>query len=123
MLLCTCGTCRADVLMDKVHIQWHISSVAQVIFSTSCSHYVGPHEKLTPAQFIELLEKSGGSQGHAKLYLLPYKQLNQTQILPDTTCFTPLSEFPRSSLHSMFLFRIFSFPQSTLWMMKLPLSI
>lgn len=80
------------MLTEKVHVQWHIPTVAQVIFSNLSSHYIGPYENVSQAQFVELLEKSGGSKGHAKLYLLPYIQLKQTQIVPDTTCFTPLSE-------------------------------
>ena len=85
----------ADVLIDKVHIQWHIPSVSQVIFSTSCFHYIGPtDENLSQTQLIELLNKSGGSEGHAKLFLLPLNQLQQTGVShPDSTCFTALSEF------------------------------
>lgn len=79
-------------MIDKVHIQWHISSVSQVIFSTACSHYIGPHENLSQTQLVELLDKSGGSEGHAKLYLLPLNQLQQADIPPDSTCFTALSE-------------------------------
>ena len=79
------------MLTEKVHVQWHIPSIGQVIFSTSCAHYIGPHENISHAQFIELLETSGGSKGHAKLYLLPYNQLKQIQVVPDATCFTALS--------------------------------
>ncbi len=80
------------MLIDKVHIQWHVPSVAQVIFSTACSHYICPHENISQAQLIELLEKSGGSKGHAKLFMLPFQQLRQATVPPDTTCFTPLSK-------------------------------
>ena len=79
-------------MTDKVHIQWHIPSVSQVIFSTSCSHCISPHENLSQAQLVELLEKSGGSEGHAKLFLLPLNQLKQADIPPDSTCFTALSK-------------------------------
>lgn len=81
------------MLIDKVHIQWHVPSVAQVIFSTSCSQYIAPHENLSQPQFVELLDKSGGSKGHAKLFMLPFLQLRQPSVPPDITCFTPLSEW------------------------------
>lgn len=111
-----------DVLIDKVHVQWHIPSVAQVVFSTLCSHYIGPHENISHAQFIELLAKSGGSKGHAKLYMLPYNQLKQAQIVPDTTCFTPLSELGCYFGLVRFYYLI-SFLQSTQWMTQSPLLI
>lgn len=85
---------RADVLVDKVHIQWHVPSVSQIIFSTSCSHYISPYENLSQTQLVELLDKSGGTEGHAKLYLLPLNQLQQAEVAPDSTCFTALSKFP-----------------------------
>lgn len=80
-------------MIEKVRIQWHIPSVSQVIFSTSCVHYISPHENFSQPQLVELLDKSGGSEGHAKLYLLPLNQLMQAEIPPDSTCFTALSEF------------------------------
>lgn len=83
----------ANMLIEKVHIQWHIPSVAQVIFSTSCSYFIAPHGNLSQAHLVELLEKSGGSKGHAKLYLLPINQLKQAHVSPDTTFLTSLSEF------------------------------
>ncbi len=80
--------------MEKVRIQWQIPSAGQLIFSTAYSHCVAPHENISHDQFLELLDKSGGSEGHAKLYLLPILQMKQTHVAPDTTCFTPLSELP-----------------------------
>lgn len=92
------------MLIDKVHVQWHIPSVSQVIFSTSCSHYISPHERLSQPQLVEFLEKSGGSVGHAKLYLLPLSQLQQADVTPDSTCFTALSKFLLVITHFHYLF-------------------
>ena len=90
--------CRPDVLIDKVNIQWHTSSASQVIFSTASSHYISPLETISQGQLVELLNKAGGSEGHAKLYLLPIQESLQTSVVPDLICFTPLSE-----LSSLFL--------------------
>ena len=98
------------MLIEKVHIQWHVPPTGQVIFSTSCQYCIAPHENISQAQFVELLEKSGGSKGHAKLYFLPIHQLNVDHVPPDQTCFTPLSEFSIGCLfyiaYEYFLFSV-----------------
>ena len=86
---------RSDILIEKVHLQWRIPSTGQVLFSRSSSHYISPNESISHDQFVELLEHAGGSKGHAKLYLLPVQQLQQTMVEPDTSCFSLLSEFHR----------------------------
>ena len=99
---------RADVLVDKVHVQWHIPSVSQVIFSTSSSHYISPHENILQPQLVEFLDRSGGSEGHAKLYLLPLSQLQQEDVTPDSTCFTALSKFPLVMSQFHFISNLYS---------------
>ena len=110
---------RADVLIDKVYVQWLIPSFSQVIFSASSSHCISPHGNILQPQLVELLDRAGASEGHAKLYLLPLSQLQQEDVTPDSTCFTALSKFPLVMAQFHFIFIL----KSILWKMKYPLSI
>jgi len=90
------GSFSSDLLIEKVCLQWRIPSLGQVVFSSSCPHYIAPTEGISSDQFVELLNKSGGSKGHAKLYLLPIKVVQQnSEVQPDLFCMAQLSEFIR----------------------------
>ena len=81
------------MLIEKIHLQWRIPSTGQVVFSGSCAHYIAPTEGISAEQFVELLNKSGGSKGHAKLYLLPIQVVQQqSNVLPDLFCMAQLSK-------------------------------
>ena len=93
---------RADILVEKVNARWQLHSEEQIIFSTACPHFIASYKTLSTSEFEELLERAGGSHGHAKLYVLPIQQLKETDCNPDTSCFEPLSEFVTETLQGYF---------------------
>ena len=64
-----------------------------VIFSTVHPKYIGAHQQITAEEFASLVKKSGGQDGHAKLYVLTLQHLKvDGPIEPDMSCFEPLSK-------------------------------
>lgn len=69
---------------------WQIPPEYLIIFSPKSPHSVTPRRALTEAEFDDLLMKSGGSHGHAKLYALEIG--HGEELVPDVSCFEPLSK-------------------------------
>lgn len=82
--------CSAETLVEKVCKQWETSQDNHIIFSPKCPHYIAPRRAISEAEFAELVDRSGGSYGHAKLYVLEIAQ--REKMAPDVTCFEQLSE-------------------------------
>ncbi len=82
---------RASTLVDKVHGQWQLAPECHIIFSPSCPHYITSRKPISDSEFEQLLDKSGGSYGHAKLYV--FEICEQTDLSPDVSCLEKLSEY------------------------------
>lgn len=79
-------------LLDKVSSTWNIPQEQIVIFSPVHPKYIGAHQQITDEEFATLVEKSGGQEGHAKLYILTLQHLKADDpIDPDMSNFEPLS--------------------------------
>ena len=85
---------RPSFLKEKVASTWSIPLEEVVIFSTEYPKYIASHQPISDEEFGSLLEKSGGSQGHVRLYVMSVNQIKTGEnVTPDTSCVEPLSEF------------------------------
>ena len=84
--------------MNEILSHTHVPVRSQVLFSTLSRHFISPLSPLPPEQFARLLEESGGSQGHAKLYLLPINLMETDDLNPDYSCLAGLGEWGKPSL-------------------------
>ncbi len=82
---------RSEQLQSEVRSQSGISVENQVVFSASYAPYLSPHTSMEPEQFSEFLQRAGGSEGHALVYLLPVSDLNDL-LEPEYGCLAKLSE-------------------------------
>jgi len=86
-------TYSANALLEKISFVWDIPQDELVVFSSNHPQYIGPHSQLTKEEFQQLIDKSGGLDGHAKLYVLTMKYVKMDDVIePDVSCLEPLSE-------------------------------
>ena len=81
-----------ESLSEEVASCTHVPREHQVLFSNSSKYFISPHTALSPEHFSQLLEESGGSRGHAKLYLLPVNLVESDTLTPDYSCLAGLGE-------------------------------
>ena len=84
-------THRAETLVEQVSARWQLPKDRHIIFSPSCPHFITSRKPISDTQFQQLLSQSGGSHGHAKLYV--FEMYEQREVAPDVSCLEPLSEW------------------------------
>lgn len=77
--------------VEMVCNHWRIPSDCLIIFSPMSPYSISSRKPTTDAEFEDLLATSGGTHGHAKLYLLEISE--GEELVPDVSCFEPLSEW------------------------------
>ena len=79
--------------MKMVCDKWKTPAESLILFSPKCTQFhISSRKALSDSAFQDLLTKSGGSYGHAQLYVLEVNQ-QQEELMTDTSCLDPLGEY------------------------------
>jgi hypothetical protein len=79
-------------LCERIMSTFNVPMEDQIVFSAQSDLHISKYSQLTQNDFNLFLNRAGGSQGHAILYLLPMNHINAKLIEPDYGVMAKLCE-------------------------------
>jgi hypothetical protein len=74
---------KMEDLCERIMSTFNVPMEDQIVFSAQSDLHISKYSQLTQNDFNLFLNRAGGSQGHAILYLLPMNHINAKLIEPD----------------------------------------